>query len=115
MRTLKFRIKPQYMKENPDGIPSIFSKKGSHEFYLYDEKVIDQFTGACDVNGEEIYENDRVMYSEKIGSFDSDGEKYELIECIIKFKDFGFFACWGHNNCNKEGLRHSKQMKIIKG
>lgn len=114
MRTLKFRSKGKNREPQYFSIPDELWKREDCQIYIDDNDRIDQFTGAYDVNGEEIYENDRVMYSRENRRFDSDGEKYELIECIIKFKDFGFFACWGHNNCNKESLRHSKQMKIIK-
>jgi len=110
-RKLKFRITTKDGEIKYFSIPDELFKREDLQVCPDEDDIIDQFTGAYDKNGNEIYENDRILLKKAAFKIYPEDEDYTEKEYVVKFINFGFVACYDDYT---EGLERSHRIKLIK-
>ena len=111
-RELNFRVwckdynewEKDYCFLSQNGVVHQMMKNGQIKAIRPESHVVQFFTGLFDKNSLPIYEGDIVKIKIDRSTFDC--TKEEKVKLPVKFDpDFGFRACWGSSDCNKETLK----------
>lgn len=110
MNNLKFRVWDEHQKnwlKNWVGINNLGvvydDGRGPEDLSLHPSVIIQQYTGCKDKNGKDIYEGDKVRYTNSFGAR----------EGVISFHAGAFFVDWPDQTDDMIGFLQTNDLEII--